>query len=66
MTIKKSEAKYTDPFKGRKDVMIMMTVQDGASTASAASLDYDTVHALEKLIVVTTFEDDAQPDCQWK
>ena len=33
MTIKKSEARYTDPFKDKKDVFIMMTVQDGAATA---------------------------------
>ena len=65
MAIKKSEARYTEPFKGKTDVIIMLSVQDGAAMASATSLDYDTVHALEKMIVDATFVDDAA-DCQWK
>jgi hypothetical protein len=59
MAIKKSEAKYTDPFKGETDVIIMLSVQGGVSMASATSLDYDAVHALEKMIVDATFVDDA-------
>ena len=56
--IKKSEAKYTKPFKGETNVIVMISVQDGVSTAASVNLDYDTVHALEKAIVEATFDDD--------
>lgn len=58
MNIKKSEVKYTKPFTGKKDVIVMLVIADGQTIASCAPLDYDAVHALEKLIVDCTFVDD--------
>lgn len=77
MAIKKGDAKYTKPFVGKTDVIVMMSVECGVSFASTCRLDYDTVHALEKMIVDSTFvEDEAgqtecdrpQMDCEncWK
>lgn len=64
--VRKSEAKYTEPFVGKTNVMVMMSVGCGRSTASCTRLDYDTVHALEKMIVDCTFVEDEQTDCPWK
>lgn len=58
--IKKNEAIYTKPFKGKTNVIIMMSVQEGVSTASSTNLDYDAVHTLEKMIINTTFDDNIQ------
>jgi hypothetical protein len=58
MGIKKSEAKLTEPFVGKKEVIVMLSVQDGQSTASATKLDYDAVHALEQMIIDLTFTAD--------
>lgn len=58
MGIKKCDAKYTKPFVGKTNVIVMMAVEGGESTASATQLDYDMVHALEKTIVDCTFIDD--------
>ena len=58
MGIKKCDAKYTKPFVGKTDVIVMISVEGGQSIASATQLDYDTVHALEKTIVDCTFIDD--------
>ena len=55
MGISKSEAKLTEPFVGKKEVIVMLSVQDGQSTASATKLDYDAVHALEQMIIDLTF-----------
>ena len=55
MAILKSEAKLTEPFVGKKEVIVMLSVQDGQSTASATKLDYDAVHALEQMIIDLTF-----------
>ena len=65
MGIKKSDAKFTEPFVGTTEVIIMMSVQGGRSTSSAVRLDYNAVHALEKAIVDYTFLDDTpQTDCE--
>ena len=67
MAILKSEAKLTEPFVGKKEVIVMLSVQDGQSTASATKLDYDAVHALEQMIIDLTFKADTpQTDCPWK
>lgn len=58
MAIKKGDAKYTEPFVGRTDVIVMMSVECGVSFASACQLDYDAVHALEEMIVDVTFVED--------
>ena len=58
MGILKSEAKLTEPFVGKKEVIVMLSVQDGQSTASATKLDYDAVHALEQMIIDLTFTSD--------
>ena len=58
MGILKSEAKLTEPFVGKKEVIVMLSVQDGQSTASATKLDYDAVHALEQMIIGLTFTAD--------
>jgi hypothetical protein len=58
MGILKSEAKLTEPFVGKKEVIVMLSVQDGQSTASATKLDYDAVHALEQMIIDLTFTAD--------
>ena len=55
MGIKKCDAKYTKPFVGKTNVIVMMAVEGGESIASFTQLDYDTVHALEKAIVDCTF-----------
>lgn len=55
MSIEKSNAKYTEPFIGKKEVIVMLSVQDGQSTASATKLDYNAVHAIEQMIVDYTF-----------
>ena len=66
MAILKSEAKLTEPFVGNKEVIVMLSVQDGQSTASATKLDYDAVHALEQMIIDLTFTADTpQTDCGW-
>ena len=63
MEIKKCDAKYTKPFVGKTDVIVMMAVEGGESMASATRLDYDMVHALEKKIVdCTFFEDEPQTE----
>lgn len=62
MEIKKCDAKYTEPFVGKTNVIVMMAVEGGASTASATQLDYDMVHALEKMIVDCTFIEDEQTE----
>lgn len=65
MAILKSEAKLTEPFVGKKEVIVMLSVQDGQSTASATKLDYDAVHALEQMIIDLTFTADTpQTDCE--
>lgn len=70
MAILKSEAKLTEPFDGKKEVIVMLSVQDGQSTASATKLDYDAVHALEQMIIDLTFIADTpqteQTDCPRK
>ena len=58
MGIKKSDAKFTEPFVGTTEVIVMMSVQGGRSTSSAVRLDYNAVHTLEKAIVDYTFLDD--------
>ena len=58
MAIKKGDAKYTKPFVGKTDVIVMMSVECGVSFASTCRLDYDTVHALEKMIVDVSFAED--------
>lgn len=58
MAILKSNAKFTEPFVGKTDIIVMLSVQDGQSTASATKLDYDAVHALEQMIVDLTFPAD--------
>ena len=58
MAILKSEAKLTEPFVGEKEVIVMLSVQDGQSTASATKLDYYAVHALEQMIIDLTFTAD--------
>ena len=58
MAILKSEAKLTEPFVGKKEVIVMLSVQDGQSTASATKLDYDAIHALEQMIIDLTFTAD--------
>ena len=58
MAIKKGDAKYTEPFVGKTDVVIMMSVERGVSFASACQLDYDAVHALEEMIVDVSFAED--------
>ena len=55
MSIKKSDAEFTEPFVGTKGVIVMMSVQGGRATSSAVRLDYNAVHALEKAIVDYTF-----------
>ena len=65
MAILKSEAKLTEPFVGNKEVIVMLSVQDGQTTASATKLDYDAVHALEQMIIDLTFTADTpQTDCE--
>ena len=65
MGIKKCDAKYTKPFVGKTNVIVMIAVEGGESTASATQLDYDMVHALEKAIVDCTFiDDEPQTDCR--
>lgn len=58
MAILKSKAKLTEPFVGKKEVIVMLSVQDGQSTASATKLDYDAVHTLEQMIIDLTFTPD--------
>ena len=66
MAIKKCDAKYTKPFYGKTSVIVMMAVEGGETMASATQLDYDMVHALEKMIVDCTFiEGEPQTDCAW-
>lgn len=55
MEVLKSEAKFTEPFVGKREVIVMLSVQGGQATASATELDYDAVHALEQTIVDLTF-----------
>ena len=55
MGIKKSDAEFTEPFIGTREVIVMMSVQGGRSTSSAVRIDYNAVHALEKAIVDYTF-----------
>lgn len=65
MAILKSEAKLTEPFVGEKEVIVMLSVQDGQATASATKLDYYAVHALEQMIIDLTFvADTPQTDCE--
>ena len=62
MEIKKCDVKYTKPFVGKTDVIVMIAVEGGQSIASATQLDYDAVHALEKAIVDWTFIEDEQTE----
>lgn len=55
MAVLKSKAKFTEPFVGKREVIVMLSVQGGQATASATELDYDAVHALEQTIVDLTF-----------
>lgn len=55
MAVLKSEAKFTEPFVDKREVIVMLSVQGGQATASATKLDYDAVHALEQTIVDLTF-----------
>lgn len=55
MAVLKSEAKFTEPFVDKREVIVMLSVQGGQATASATELDYDAVHALEQTIVDLTF-----------
>ena len=55
MGILKSDAEFTEPFVGTKEVIVMMSVQGGRATSSAVRIDYNAVHALEKAIVGYTF-----------
>ena len=55
MGIKKSDAEFTEPFVGTREVIVMMSVQGGRSISSAVRIDYNAVHALEKAIVDYTF-----------
>ena len=67
MGILKSDAKYTEPFVGTKEVIVMMSVQGGRATSSAVRIDYNAVHVLEKAIVDYTFlADTSHTDCGWK
>ena len=66
MGILKSDAKFTEPFVGTKEVIVMMSVQGGRATSSAVRIDYNAVHALEKAIIDCTFADDTpNTDCGW-
>ena len=66
MRILKSDAKFTEPFVGTKEVIVMMSVQGGRATSSAVRIDYNAVHALEKAIVDYTFlADTSHTDCAW-
>lgn len=58
MAIKKSDVKFTEPFVGKTDVIIMLSVENGQSIASATKLDYTAVHALEQMIIDLTFMDE--------
>ena len=65
MAVLKSKAKFTEPFVGKREVIVMLSVQGGQATASATELDYDAVHALEQTIVDLTFvADTPQPETQ--
>lgn len=58
MSIRKGDAKFTEPFVGKRLAIVMLSVQGGQATASAAELDYNAVRTLEKTIVDLTFEAD--------
>ena len=64
MAILKSDAKFTEPFFGTTEVIVMMAVKGGKATSSAVRLDYNAVHALEKAIVDYTFVDETPQTVQ--